>query len=87
MELEEVVTCPLGSTCVEVKDNKIYRCAWHVKMKGIDASGEEHDEWKCAIAWQPILMTEVSKASRSTTAATESFRNEMVKANDLVLLK
>tara|TARA_R110000803_G_scaffold34529_4_gene75315 strand:- start:1467 stop:1727 length:261 start_codon:yes stop_codon:yes gene_type:complete len=84
---DEVITCPLGSTCYEIKDNKPHRCAWHVKMKGIDASGEEHDEWGCAISWQPILMTEVAKAGRGNTAATESFRNEMVKANDLVLLK
>jgi len=79
---EEIVSCPLGSKCTEIKDNKIHRCAWHMMIKGVDAQGKEHDEWGCAIRWQPVLMLEVSRASRSTTQATESFRNEMVDLNN-----
>ena len=45
-------------------------------------TGQEVDEWGCAISWLPILMIENSQQQRSTGAAVESFRNEMVKANE-----
>lgn len=45
-------------------------------------TGKEVDEWGCAIAWLPVLMIENSQQQRSTGAAVESFRNEMVKANE-----
>jgi hypothetical protein len=45
-------------------------------------TGQEVDDWGCAIAWMPVLMIENSQQQRSTGAAVESFRNEMVKAND-----
>lgn len=40
------------------------------------------DEWDCAIIWQPVLLIENSSQQRATGAAVESFRNEMVKANE-----
>jgi len=43
MDVEEVVSCPLGHKCVEAKDGKLHRCAWHVKMAGVDQSGKRHD--------------------------------------------
>ena len=45
-------------------------------------TGEDLDEWGCAVAWLPILMIENSQQQRSTGAAVESFRNEMVKATE-----
>lgn len=75
MDLKEVRTCPLGSTCVEVKNGEIHRCMWHVKLVGIDAQGKEHDEYNCAIAWNPILQLEVSSKTKSQTSAVESLRN------------
>ena len=83
--MEETITCPLGSQCTEIKDNKIYRCAWHTKMAGIDASGESHDEWRCAMAWMPILQTEMSGTNRGQTAAIESLRNESVKRQNIAI--
>ena len=78
-ELEVVTTCPLGSTCQEVKDNKIHRCVWYIRLIGKDPqSGKEKDEWGCAIAWQPILSVEMSRTNQGQTAALESFRNEVV---------
>lgn len=39
--------------------------------------------WRgCAITWLPMLLIENSQQQRQTGAAVESFRNEMVKAND-----
>jgi uncharacterized protein with FMN-binding domain len=44
-------------------------------------TGEEVDEWSCAITWLPMMLIENSQQQRSTGAAVESFRNEMVNAN------
>jgi len=46
-------------------------------------TGAEVDEWACAIAWLPMLLIENSQQQRQTGAAVESFRNEMVKANEV----
>lgn len=83
--VDVVITCPLGSTCEEVKDGAIHRCAWHTKMKGTDASGEEHDEWGCAISWMPILQTEVASTNRGVAASVQSFRNENTKRQDIAI--
>jgi hypothetical protein len=40
------------------------------------------DTWDCAIAWIPVLLIENSKQQHQTSAAVESFRNEVVKGND-----
>ena len=74
--VEEKIICPLGSECKKIVGNRLERCAWLVTMKGVDASGQEHDEEKCAIAWQPILSVEMSSTNRGQTAAIESLRNE-----------
>jgi len=44
-------------------------------------SGQDVEDWQCAIAWMPMLLIENSGQQRQTGAAVESFRNEMVKAN------
>ena len=80
MSLEVELTCPLGSTCEEVKDGKIHRCMWYTKVVGKNPQTEEQiDEWKCAIAWMPILQIETSQTNRGQTHALQSFRNETVK--------
>lgn len=86
MELPEKVTCPLGSVCSEIKDNTIHRCAWHIKVAGANPqTGEPVDNWGCAMAWLPLLTIENSQQQRSTSAAVESFRNEMITANALTM--
>jgi len=77
--------CPLGAKCEEVKmDNGkqyIARCPWYVMVRGTDNNtGKEIDDWGCAIAWMPTLMINTANESRKGVAATESFRNEMVAA-------
>ena len=82
MELKTVVTCPLGSKCEEVKDGAIHRCVWYIQMAGTDpVTGKDVDQRNCAMAWMPILLVENSAQQRKTAAAVESFRNEMVSAN------
>jgi hypothetical protein len=39
-------------------------------------TGEDIDEWGCAITWLPLLTIENSQQQRQTAAAVESFRNE-----------
>lgn len=72
--------CPLNnfSPCKELE------CAWFTQIRGHNPNtGAEIDDWGCAIAWMPILMIENSQQQRSTGAAVESFRNEVVKASEL----
>jgi hypothetical protein len=44
-------------------------------------TGQAVDEWACSIQFLPMLLIENSQQQRGTGAAVESFRNEMVKAN------
>ena len=82
MEIKTVLTCPLGAKCEEIKDVAIHRCAWYTKLVGTNPNtGEVMDEHGCSIAWLPMLMIENSMQQRSTSAAVESFRNEMTSAN------
>jgi hypothetical protein len=71
--------CPLlQKECIGLE------CAWIVQVRGMNPNtGEEVDEWKCAVAWMPMLQIETSQQSRQTGAAVESFRNEVVKANEI----
>ena len=86
MKIETRLTCPLGHKCEEIKDNVIHKCAWFTKLRGTNPNtNEEVDEHGCAITWLPVLLIESAGASRSTSAAVESFRNEMVEANKRVI--
>lgn len=83
MEVKTVLSCPLGHKCEEIRDGSISRCSWLVVLAGTNPlNGETLDEKGCAMAWLPVLLVENAKASRGTSAAVESFRNEMVVANE-----
>lgn len=70
--------CPLiKKKCVQ------HKCAWYTQVRGTDPqSGQEVDEWNCAVSWMPMMSIEIAQKTRGTTAAVESFRNETVAAND-----
>lgn len=88
--MKVVLTCPLGSTCEEIKDNAIYRCRWYINMQWVNPiTGEKADEWQCAIPLQNVQMVELCRTNDGLGAAIESFRNEMVKNNtdSLTLMK
>lgn len=78
MEIKNGTFCPLiKDECVQLK------CAWFTLVRGTNPNtGKEVDEWNCAITWFPVLMIENSQQQRQTGAAVESFRNEMVRANE-----
>ncbi len=78
MEIKPGIYCPLVK-----KDCIGLQCAWFTQVRGHNPNtGKEVDEWACAITWLPVLLIENSQQQRSTGAAVESFRNEMVKANE-----
>jgi len=79
VQLKVEENCPLNG----FKKCKQFKCAWFVQMKGTNPNtGDEVDEYACAIAWLPMLLVENAAQSRQAGAAIESFRNEMVKANE-----
>ena len=82
-----IADCPLGAKCEDVKTENgkpvLYRCPWYVQVRGFDVNtGQEIDNWGCAIAWMPTLMINTANESRKGVAATESFRNEMVRQGE-----
>jgi hypothetical protein len=78
MQMKPGTFCPLiKKDCIQLK------CAWFMQIRGINPNtGQEVDEWGCSVAWLPMLMVENSQQQRQTGAAVESFRNEMVRANE-----
>lgn len=78
MSIETVITCPLGSKCEEIRDGKLSRCAWYTQLAGKNPQSEEIiNEWRCAMAWMPLMMVETSQTNRGQTQALESFRNSI----------
>ena len=75
MKLEREHWCPLiGEECMKLK------CEWFINLRGTNPqSGEDVDEWGCAVTWMPMFLIENSQQQRQTGAAVESFRNETVK--------
>jgi len=55
-----------------------------MKIAGTNPNtGKEIEDWGCAVTWLPMLLIETGRQQHSTTAAVESFRNEMVKNNEI----
>jgi hypothetical protein len=80
MKIEPKNNCPLDgfNPCRQME------CAWFLKIAGKNPNtGEDLEDWGCSISWLPILLIENSQQQRSTGAAVESFRNEMVKNNEV----
>ena len=79
MQIKAGSFCPLiKKDCVGIK------CNWFTQIRGTNPNtGQEVDEWSCAITWLPLLLIENSQQQRQTGAAVESFRNEMVKSNEV----
>lgn len=74
-----------GNFCPLIKEDCVgIKCSWFTQVRGTNPNtGKEVDEWSCAVTWLPMLLIENSQQQRQTGAAVESFRNEMVKSNEL----
>ena len=82
MKFEVKDNCPLNN----FEPCKKLDCAWFIKLKGTDPqSGEEFDDWGCAIAFMPVIIIESAMQAKQTGAAVESFRNVMVEQQKEVL--
>ena len=70
--------CPLlNKKCIK------HQCIWYNMLQGAHPqTGQPVQECGCSIAWMPLLMVENAKHVQGTQAATESFRNEMVKSQN-----
>ena len=80
MKIEPKNNCPLDG----FKPCRELECAWFIKVVGKNPNtGSDIEDWGCSMAWLPILTIENSQQQRSTGAAVESFRNEMVKSNQV----
>ncbi|MCH7560830.1 MAG: hypothetical protein IIC67_05600 [Thaumarchaeota archaeon] len=73
--------CPiLRKKCIE------FECKFWDHLRGLHPqTGQEIDEYECSIKLLPMLLIENAQQSRQTGAAVESFRNEMVDQNKLLL--
>ena len=81
MQLEQGNFCPL----VQGECKKL-ECVWFTKVVGTNPNtGQDVDEYGCAVAWLPALLIENAQQSRQAGAAVESFRNE-VSGNGSALL-
>lgn len=88
MAKDAKIICPLmGGECIEdgsIKDGELVSCRFWVYVHGKNPqTGEDVRNGDCAMAWTPMLLIENSKVNRETGAAVESFRNEMVKSNEV----
>jgi len=81
LKIESGIYCPLiKKECIQTK------CAWFTQVRGTHPqTGQEVDEWGCAISWMPVLLIENSQQQRQTGAAVEDFRNQMIDSNDRTL--
>jgi len=80
MKIEPKANCPLDNfnPCRQLE------CAWFMKVVGKNPQdGKDVEDWGCSMAWLPMLIIENSQMQRQTGAAVESFRNEMVKNNEV----
>jgi hypothetical protein len=87
MATEKKIICPLmHKQCIEdgtIVDGELHACRFWIHVLGKNPqTGADVDQGDCAFAWTPMLLIENSKMQRETGAAVESFRNEMMKAND-----
>ena len=73
MQIQQGTFCPLVQG-----ECKRFECAFFTQVRGTNPNtGQEIDEWNCAVALMPMLLIEGAQQSRQTGAAVESFRNEV----------
>ena len=80
-KLEPGKFCPLiKRDCVGIK------CSWYVQVRGTNPnSGNDVDEWACAVAWTPILLINTANETRVAGAETEALRKEIRTASENAL--
>ena len=73
--------CPLIQ-----KKCKEHKCKFYIQVMGKNPqTGQDISEWNCSVTWLPMLLIEGSQQTRQAGSAIESFRNEMVNAQNLII--
>lgn len=86
MSITVKYTCPLGHCCEKVTDTGIERCVLYLEMKVTNSvTNEETVTRNCAFNWGVMLQHETNSRVMGVQQATETFRNEMVSQQPLVL--
>ena len=72
--------CPLiKKPCIK------HECKWYIQVMGQNKNtGQNVNDFDCAIAWLPVLLIEGSQQTIQDGAAIENFRNEMVRIQQAV---
>ena len=72
MKLEQGKFCPLiGKDCIGIQ------CSWFTQIRGMNPqTGEEVDEWDCAVKWVPMMLIE-NETVKSTMKAQEIYQEEL----------
>jgi hypothetical protein len=79
----EHLVCPFHK---KTMDTVCHKCPLWMQVRGKDPqSDSEIDKWDCTLAWMPLMILESAQQSRQTGAAVESFRNEMVRQNLMLI--
>ena len=72
--------CPLHKAAME---DVCHRCPWWFQVRGTNKNtGDEIDDWKCAVAILPLLMVETADKIRQTDATIQGMRNEAKTAHE-----
>lgn len=80
---DENIICPFWR---KPQSEVCHKCPLWVQIRGKNPQGEDtFDQWGCTLGFLPMLLLEGAQQTRQAGAAIESFRNEMVKQNNLSL--
>lgn len=73
--------------CPLIKDKCIENgCMFWSHLVGTNPqTGAQMDTWNCSITWIPMLLVENSGEQRKTAASVQSFRNEMIKHQQMLI--
>ena len=53
-------------------------CEWFIQVRGKNPNtGQDIDNWGCAIAWMPVMQIETSQQMRQAGASIDSLRNNV----------
>lgn len=74
--------CPfIGKKC------SAHDCAFYTHLVGMNPqTGQPTDEWKCAIAWLPVMLVENANMTRQATASTDKVATTTKSVGDAINL-
>lgn len=76
-------TCPLHKKDVS---KVCHKCEWYTHVAGKHPQTEEMiNRWGCTLTWLPMLLINTAQEVRQGAAATESFRNDVVKVGSALV--